>query len=133
MANAALVSELANDPLSRGYAGMSDAQAAESLNTTNRTVDRTTLRACEIFEAVVLTEYNALTAAKKTQVDRVLNLAGDDIPVGASSKARAFMLDAFGAGTSTRTALTAIVQKVASRAEELGLGTVSHEQIAEAR
>lgn len=129
----ALTTELTTDPLRRGYAAMSDAQAADSLNTANRTVERATLRAADIFEAVVLSEYNALAAAKKAQVDRVLNLAGDDIPVGANSKARAFLLDAFVAGSATRTALAAAVQHQVSRAAELGLGPVSHQMIAEAR
>lgn len=129
----ALTTELTTDPLGRGYAAMSDAQAADSLNTANRTVERATLRAADIFEAVVLSEYNALAAAKKAQVDRVLNLAGGDIPVGANSKARAFLLDAFVAGSATRTALVAAVQHQVSRAAELGLGPVSHQMIAEAR
>lgn len=128
-----LLAELADDPLGRGYAAMSDAQVAESINTPDRTVERATMRAADIFEAVVLSEYNALTAARKAQVDRVLNLAGDDIPIGPTSKARAFLLDAFVAGSVTRTNLAAAAQQTVSRAVELGLGSVSHEMIAEAR
>lgn len=36
----ALRAELTNDPLNRGYASMTDEQAATSLNTANRTVQR---------------------------------------------------------------------------------------------
>lgn len=133
MANETLAAELTNDPLARGYAAMTDAQVAESLAVVDRPVERTTMRASEIFEAIVLSEYNALAAAKKAQVDRVLNLAGDDIPVGVTSKARAFMLDSFGAGSQTRTNLSALMTTTLSRAEELGLGTVSHTLVAKVR
>ena len=37
---AVLANELTNDPLARGYASMTDAEAAARLNTANRTVNR---------------------------------------------------------------------------------------------
>ena len=60
-----LKTELDSDPLARGYASMTDAQAADSLNAVNRTVDTETVQGWELWGATVLTEYSALTAAQR--------------------------------------------------------------------
>jgi hypothetical protein len=113
-----LKNELTNDPLVRGYAGMTDAQAAASLLTKNRSSNKTHLSASEIFEAVDLAEYSALSATERAKVDVVLNL-GDQIFIGPTSKARAFLAGAFGANTATRTALLASAADSVSRSQEL--------------
>lgn len=118
-----LQSELLTDPLARGYAGMTDIEAADNLNVADRTVNRSTLSGSEIFEAIDLTEWKGLSADAQARVRTVLEL-GDSIQVGPTTKARAFLLDAFGAGTTTRTNLVALVQQTVSRADELGLGFV---------
>lgn len=128
-----LQDELENDPLGRGYAQMSDAQAADSLNTPDRPSERATMRATEIFEVIDLDEYSALTPDKKAEVNRVLDLSGDDIPIGPNSKARAFLFDAFPEGTKTHAALVEAAAINISRANELGIGPVSHPMVAEAR
>ena len=112
-----LKNELISDPLARGYAGMTDAQAAVSLSTANRSKEYTTLSAAEIFEAIDVTEYTALTTQKRANVDLILGL-GDGIKIGTGTKARGFLVDAFGAGTATRTALIALASRNVSRAEE---------------
>jgi hypothetical protein len=113
-----LKDEITNDPLVRGYAGMTNAQVAASLLTKNRASNRTYLSASEIFEAVDLAEYSALSAAEKGRVDVVLGL-GDQIFIGSTSKARAFLAGAFGANTATRTALLASAVTTISRSQEI--------------
>lgn len=57
-----LVDELANDPLGRGYAGMTAQQAADDLNAIIRTRPRTAVPASEVFARFVPAEYDAALA-----------------------------------------------------------------------
>jgi len=113
-----LKNELTNDPLARGYAGMTDAQVAASLLTKNRPIDKNTLTAAEIYEAINRAEYTALIAGEKTEVNIILSLGGD-ISVVTGSKARTALLAAFPGGTATRTALQVAVAQMISRADEI--------------
>lgn len=116
--------ELVNDPLGLGYAGMTDQQAADSLNAKTRIRHRRTMSAGEIFEAVNPGEYQALQQASKTRVDRVLAL-GAEIIVGPGNTPNAVqeLLTAFGGSSVTVQALAALRQQSISRAEELELGS----------
>jgi len=127
-----LRTELLTDPLARGYAGMTDTQAASSLNTANRTVERESLERREMFNAPVASEYNALAADKKDNVKLVLSLGGA-IDVRTGTNARAVMLDAFGAGTQTRTNIGNIVNQTVSRGVELKIGFVKVGHVKDAR
>lgn len=129
---AALKAELTTDPLVRGYAGMTDVQAAASLNAADRSVPVRTLTSAQIFNAIVPAEFTSLSTAEKGNVDRVLGL-GADIDVSAGTNARTVMLNAFVAGTATRTALAALTARTVSRAEELGLPVPSAGHVATAR
>ena len=120
-----LKAELTTDPLGRGYAGMTDAQAAASLLAKDRSVDKTSMTAAEIYEAINRAEYVALVAAEKSEVNIVLGLGGD-ISVITGSKARAVLLQAFPGGSATRTALVAAVSRLVSRAEEIFGGDVNY-------
>ena len=110
---------------------MTDQQAADSLNTLDRSRTLTTLSASQIFEAIENADWNALTDAEKNKAKTVLSL-GDSIGIGAGSKARAFLVDVFG-GTNTATNLLAITTQSISRATELGLTDVAAENVREAR
>lgn len=125
-----LRAELTNDPLTRGYAGMTADAAATSLNTANRVVNRSSVSTAEIFEAIVPSEYDALTAAQKERV-RVLLSLGSVLVNGAN--AQATLLGAFGVGTTSRTNLIAVARETVSRAVELGLGRIKPGYILEAR
>jgi hypothetical protein len=124
-----LADELTHDPLGRGYAGMSDEQAAVNLNTVDRTRQRDTVLGHEIFNATDHTEYAALADAQK---DRWLALCAIDIINIASGVAKALEAEIFGPGTTTRDNLLALKTENISRATELGLGTVKvgHVQMA---
>jgi hypothetical protein len=129
-----LVDELQNDPLTRNYAGMSNAQATASLNTADRVVERTTLSASEMFEAIDPAEYTSLSAADQDRVKLVLSL-GDSIQISVGTKARTILEDVFAgvAGTNTRPALGALVNETKTRGEEIGFGKVREGDVQDAR
>lgn len=113
-----LDAELTNDPLGRGYAGMTDQQAADDLNTKyrNLTVDYVTGDA--IFNATDDVEYAALTETQKASWDRLCAIAQIDVTSGVAKSREA---ELFGAGTQTRTNLLALKYTPISRAVELNL------------
>lgn len=113
-----LHNELTNDPLDRGYAGMTDQQAADSLNAVNRSRERGVVPSYEIIDATVPAEWAALSAAEK---QRYQTLTGAGQVNVRSGNARAAFMAMFGAGTQTRTNLAALQNEQVSRATELGL------------
>jgi hypothetical protein len=113
-----LKTEILTDPLGRGYVGMTDAQVAVSLLTKDRTKERATMTAADIYEAIDRAEYTALVSGEKTEVNILLGLGGA-ISIVTGSKARAVLLAAFPGGSATRTALIAAAVESISRAEEL--------------
>ena len=137
----ALKDELTNDPEGLGYTvnpTPSDDQTAAIadaalMNVVNRTVNRETMSASEIFEAIDVADYVALADAEKRKIEIVLAL-GDSIQISPGTKARPFLLYAFPspAADTTRNALATASQKLVSRVEELGLGVVKagHIQLA---
>lgn len=130
--------ELLDDPLGRGYAGMSDAAVLADITdvTLRPLADIETLASAEIYEVVIRAEYQALAPAEKTELQIILGL-GDSVQVGAASKARAALAGMFGPGTATRAALMALVTNLTqSRAAELGITnerTLSVQGVAAAR
>ena len=130
--NATLVTELTTDPLGRGYSGMTDQQAADDLNTAYRSRNRSSVKGSEIFNAIVLSEYDALADAEKLKVQIICGL-GDDIDVGAGTNTRAFLIAAFGPATVTRDNLIALASESISRAIELGLSELEAKHVRIAR
>lgn len=127
-----LANELTTDPLTRGYSGMTDQQAADSLNTVNRTRLRTHLSGSEIYEALDVSEFQSKTADQKQYIRDIIGLGGS-VAVDANSKARTVLFAIFAAGSNTRANLTTIATVNISRATELGLETVSAGYVGEAR
>src|SRR4051812_35443993 len=112
---AALKAELLTDPLGRGYGGMSLEEKLASLTAVNRPApDLTSVSGAGIYNAIVPSEFTALTAANQQLVRDVFGL-GDRIDVRSGTNARAVLLNAFGAGTVTRTNLAALVTQQQSR------------------
>ncbi len=116
-----LKTELTTDPLVRGYSGMSDVVAATNLNTVNRVVHKLSMTGSEVLQNVVAIEYNALTAEKKEQFWGLLGIGVLD-PWG---KEADVMIDIFGSGSATLTALNAARSMTVSRGVELGLGLIA--------
>lgn len=116
--------ELINDPLTRGYAGMTDEEAANDINTIYRSIQKTTLTGAEIYEQTDIPEFQGLAASEQAWVRDIWGLGGD-IKVDAGSKARAVYLTVFGGGSATITNLLAELTIAVSRARELGLPSVT--------
>lgn len=128
---AILVAELQNDPLSRGYALMTDAQRLASLLAVNRPTERTVIPAYEVLEAIVPSEWSALSAAEKQRVQTIISAGQVNLK---GSNTRAALGAAFAAGTTTRTNLLALqVGDPISRAFELGLTALGDGHLATAR
>lgn len=146
-----LVAELRDDSLARGYAGMSDQQAADSLNTANRTAVRMRFASFRTLAAVLdPTEYataKAVLAAAAngnplvTDMVKMLELPGSEDGSGGgldfgSAGVRGF-LDYLVAGNMLSAAIVAKMKSVAehaiSRAEELGVAPLRASHINSAR
>jgi hypothetical protein len=126
-----LKAELTADPLARGYASMTDTQAATSLNTANITRKRKIIPAWEVIEATVVAEWTALSAAEKQRY-QTLTGAGDVNVQGVNTRAAFGAM--FAAGTQTRTNLLALENDTPwSRREQLGLPVVYDHHVAYAR
>lgn len=114
---AKLKAELALAP----YAGKTPEEAAALLKTARDvTTERTEVPAHEVFEAVVPSEYAALTSANKTLLQTILGMGTINVQ---GSNTRAALAGMFGAGTATRAALVALQTRTESMArwKEIGL------------
>lgn len=132
MAIAGLKTELTTDPLGRGYASMSDAACADSLNAVNRPGTAISLTGDDLMNKIIVwTEVEALTAAKRDTLAILLKAGNLDLSAG--SKAVAYLASLFGVGTSTRANFLAITAAPISRAAELGFPSVGHPDVAAAR
>lgn len=127
---AILTTELSSDPLARGYSGMDDATAAASLNTADRSVERTLVPSHEVYEQIVPSEWGALQNVEKDRIGQILSMGIVNVQ-GANT--RAAFAAAFSAGTTTRSNLLAYQTRPASRAEELGLPQVKAGHVEQAR
>ncbi len=124
-----LKSELVSDPLARGYAGMTDEEAATDLNTVYRTQNRASMSGSEIWAATDPSEYNALVAADKPDWLSFCGIESHD-PFGNSAQ---FVTDMFGGGSTTIITLQDVRVDDVSRAVELEIGFVKPGNVAEAR
>lgn len=125
---AALAAELTSDPLTRIYSGMTDQEAADSLNAVNRTTNKSSMTGDEILNQVDAGDWAALTDDQRQTVWDVCHLGSVD-PFGVAAT---LLTDVFGAST-TIIALQAARKNNVSRAVELGLGTVLFGHVKQAR
>lgn len=115
-----LANEINTDPKSLGYAGKSDYEIATLMNTPGasaETIFRTYTPTEDIAAGIVRSEYDALATAGKTYLNEVI-LEGDRVKTG-DATLRSQIASLFGAGTQTRTNLTAVASKSATRGEVL--------------
>lgn len=129
-----LADELANDPLARGYAGMTDQQAADDLNSLYRERDKQSLTGDELFQQTDPSEYASLTDTKKSHW---LAFTGKDVVDPFATNNVEFVKSLFPQGTTTLTNLANARKESISRAQELNLLGRSEEigpaHVAEAR
>lgn len=125
-----LKQELTDDPLERGYSGMTDAVAAVDLNAVNRQVNIATVSRQDVFEAIAIADFTELNAEQKSLLYAIIGM-GDVRVNGTNTKAA--LLSMFGPGTVTRANLAALQKENVSRAAELGLLKVREGEVASAR
>lgn len=111
------------------YSGMDDERVARALNATGVQVDRDSLTGGDIASCVKLSELGALTAGQQTYV--IALFACGSITV--SETFRQQMAGLFGQGTDTRANLLALFKRDGSRAQQLGLPTVTPSDVADSR
>lgn len=125
-----LKAELQDDPLARGYSGMSDSAAAATFAVKGRFIDADTIDGGMIRGAIVWPEYDLLVATQKTKLNAMM--AAGPGPFTPALKTELGSM--FPAGSATRANFVAMLKKSAiSRGEELGLGPVGPHHVAEAR
>lgn len=122
-----LSDELANDPLARGYSGMTNEEVIVSLNVKNR--PGTSMSGREVMAEVDNDEYDALSAAKKGQL-LALTSGSDLDPFGFAANV---IKDIFTPAPLTIAALAAARVSLISRATELGLGKLMAGPVGRAR
>ena len=115
-----LQDERTNDPLARGYSGMTDQQIVDDINDTYRTRNRTSVTGAAFKAQWDETEFSALTEGQK---DLLYSMAArDDLdPFGIDAQT---VQDIFPGGGTTITTLAAWRVESISRATELGLPEV---------
>lgn len=132
----ALKTEASTDPQGFGFAALwasgQDYLLAEALNAVRQTIDidRGVIASYEIINATVPAEWTTLSAAEK---QRYQTLTGAGQVDSLNSNVRGAFQQMFVGGTSTRTALTALLTRKGSRAEQLFGQNVSTNDIAVAR
>ena len=125
-----LITELETDPLIRGYSGMSDDEASDSLSVVDRTLPVDTVDGGAILNATDDTEFSVLTVPEQDQWLGLCGVDGIDVSNGV---AKAIEANLFGGGTATRANLGALKTRAVSRGVEIGFGTVAAGHVEEAR
>lgn len=138
----AIKAELTNDPKDLGLTLLEadDASNANKLNAVSAStpIDRETIPVSDIAKAIDRDEFNALSAADRQWIQMIT--ASGSVNPQAGGEVREGLLQAFGAGTESRTSLTALLTEPASRINQMfkeGLlsqgGSVSPSDISAAR
>lgn len=115
-----LQDELTNDPLTRGYAGMTNQQAADSLGIVDRDKNLDAITGDEMFQQTDSTQFERLTDSKKAQWLSFCNRGSIDPFATANVN---FVQYVFGGGVTVSNLQTTRVV-LQSRANELNLGPI---------
>ncbi len=120
-ANAALCDELTQDPLGRGYAGMTPEVTTEDINTAYRQVFRDSIAGAELFEGIESADWTAISETDRVLAVSLLSFPGSLNPQG---NVRTLLISIFGGGSATISNMADIARHNITRAAELGLGRV---------
>ena len=123
--------ELDADPLGRGYAGMSAAEAAVDLELPVRDL-WVRVAASDILEAIVPAAFNGLEESERRDVDSVLSL-GSEVDASPGSKARTILTTAFAGSQPTLNAIQNLGKQLVSRASEIGCSRATEYLVSVAR
>lgn len=102
-----------------GMGANTDAQVATRLNEID-SFDKPTVTGSDVFNALDRAEWLALSATDQ-QVVRDIFTLGDSIPTASGTNVRAALLAVFGAGTTTRTNLNALITQSISVHDYYGI------------
>ncbi len=126
-----LRTEVQDDPLGRGYSGMTSADMLLDLQTINRTRNKTGLNPSEVYQNIDQTEWAALNTFQQEEVWNILHLGDPLDPFG--REATRFVA-IFGGTSATIIALQALRVDNISRLNQIGIsGTVTEHQINRSR
>jgi hypothetical protein len=114
--------ELDTDSLVRGYAGMTDQQASDDLNTVYRTRVKALLSGAQAFQVTDDTEFSTLSDAARSEWLSLCAISEVDPANGTPATGTATRL--FGGGSATVVALNAFRTENVSRGVEIGVGNV---------
>lgn len=126
----ALKAEITNDPVVLGYAGKTDQQIADLLNSlaTARTLARTQVNTTEIIGAIQAVPPSLAWPTTATKQESMLiALLGMPFVDASNANIKAMFGEIFpnsGNTATTRTNLLALGSRTVSRADELGLGGI---------
>ena len=126
---AALKTELLAGHPDTGAYKADDATATAQLNAVNRTTNKTSMIASDVYNAIDQTEWLALTDAKRQEIWDILHL-GEINPYGLEATR---FTSIFGGASDTVTTLKSVRKNNVSRAVELGLGFVFQGHVENAR
>lgn len=121
--------EVINDPLGRGYSGMTNKQVVKDLEKKYRTRNISSFSGSFVLNRIKKSEYDALSDADKDKVWQILHLNS----INTFGVEAALFVDIFGAGSTTINNLSGARTESISRASELGLGKVYHRDVEKVR
>jgi hypothetical protein len=125
----ALKSELTTDPAALGYAGKSHEDQAVLINRPQRTVNKAQFEGADLASCLDPVEFAALTAVQRTWLQMLTTANGMlTLYVSLRQDIRAVLATA----TKSLAKFNQTINRTASRAEELGLGSVTTSDVADA-
>lgn len=123
------------DPESAGYSGMTDQQIVDEVKVSNKTITRKTLNSTDVFNAIVQSEYDVASDAKKQALQLLFTKVGSGgtFNIENGSTDRTWLLDIFSAGTSRTNLLALAADYTGTSEEKYGLGDVTLGVVTKAR
>lgn len=116
-AEQALCDEIANDPLARGYSGMTPSQISADLNTAYRTRWLDCVEGSALLDDIEVADWNNITDDERNRTLAILALGCMD----PQKNVRQLMIGIFGSGSTTLSNMAATAQESITRAQELGI------------
>lgn len=123
-----LKTELVTDPATLGYAGKTALQKANLINTTMRTRNRSGLSSIAVWGRITDAEYATLSTDTKALFQAALSAGTIDMN-DPTVKTKMSAMFPVSTAPVTRTAILALMNESVSRAVELGLGTVTVQDV----
>lgn len=119
--NSKLEDEISGDPTGQNYVAMTDTEFLTNINAADLPRNRTSMTGREVKAAVDVTEYKALSDAKKQMLLELVKR--DDLDLFGIDKD--ILLDIFGSGSTTGTNLVTARVEMISRGAKIEWGEVT--------